>query len=764
MDEPRVPLWDRLPELYRQRDLEQSPQEQLKSFLGLIERVLGDVHANIESLYHDFFIETCDDWVIPYIGDLLGTSHLAGDPATLRADVADTILLRRRKGTRGAIELLAHDLTRWPAHAVELFDKLAWTQHINHQRPDAGGDPPYANAGLRKLAQGGYVNLRDPAALSLLDTPFDPFAHFADVKPPGFGQLRYNLPDLAIFLWRLAENRVRHSLPVSRGVQAAGAVWVARFDVHPLGARLQLFNRSHYDPDVRPLMVTDLDGVPGPILPQRLDSRPAIPGTDAIFGVPDKYVTLTTWDPSDLTTLTEVGLGLELQLPQAAVPAFDLTQWSFRGENLCAWETALKPPLGNREVAIDPVIGRIVIGVDTQAHAQALADLRVIYTYGSVGPVGAHPAGGRDAPAEFDGLPTQIIRVDPAIGSASLLSAIDQAGVAGNPLVVEIPDSGTYDFDAALLPGVLDDGVDNVALSRALILRAAPGQRPIIRLAQPLRFRPRTLGPNLTPLKVVLERLYLTPGEGFDPAAALIERAAVHSLELLETTLDPGGEQLLDPDLADTEKRGPAHAGMRLARGYGFPAGTDFPETPAVRLWRSISGALFIDADDYRLALESSIVDGAGGEFAISGAGGGAPGAIWGADTTLDSLTVFGRVRVQSVTGRGGIFVARLEALDNQHGCLKYCYFADAPNRLPQQHACVRGDQAFLEFTSDRFGHPAYCQLGAQSDFAIRERGPGDDEMGAFNFLLQAHKWRNLQIRFREFMPVGVRPLIVPVT
>src|SRR5687767_6187696 len=161
--EARVPLWDRLPEIYRQRDLEQSPPGQLRSFLGLVENALGEIHANIESLYHDFFIDTCDAWVIPYIGDLLGTSHLAGDPATLRADVADTILLRRRKGTRGALELLAWNLTRWPAHAVELFDKLAWTQHLNHQRPDAGGAPPYADAGLRRLPQGGFVSVRDPA-------------------------------------------------------------------------------------------------------------------------------------------------------------------------------------------------------------------------------------------------------------------------------------------------------------------------------------------------------------------------------------------------------------------------------------------------------------------------------------------------------------------------------------------------------------------------------------------------------------------------
>jgi len=39
-----------------------------------------------------------------------------------------------------------------------------------------------------------------------------------------------------------------------------------------------------------------------------------------------------------------------------------------------------------------------------------------------------------------------------------------------------------------------------------------------------------------------------------------------------------------------------------------------------------------------------------------------------------------------------------------------------------------------------------------------------DDAMGAFGFLRDGHKWTNLQVRLREFMPVGVRPLVVPVT
>jgi len=34
--------------------------------------------------------------------------------------------------------------------------------------------------------------------------------------------------------------------------------------------------------------------------------------------------------------------------------------------------------------------------------------------------------------------------------------------------------------------------------------------------------------------------------------------------------------------------------------------------------------------------------------------------------------------------------------------------------------------------------------------------------MGAYGFLLEAHKWLNLTIRLREFTPVAVRPLLIP--
>lgn len=76
----------------------------------------------------------------------------------------------------------------------------------------------------------------------------------------------------------------------------------------------------------------------------------------------------------------------------------------------------------------------------------------------------------------------------------------------------------------------------------------------------------------------------------------------------------------------------------------------------------------------------------------------------------------------------------------------------------------MNGNEGKLLFESEVFLNPSYGQLSYLADFRIRERGPNDDAMGAFGFLFDAHKWHNLSIRYREFMPVGLRPLILKVT
>jgi len=671
--------------------------------------------------------------------------------------------------------------------------------------------------------RGGTMNLRAPALLALLGTPFDPFAYTADVKPPVLGNIRYNLPNLAIFLWRLAAYRMRVTKPIAKGVintglAAPAAAFVARFNVNPIERqyvpsadakdrqRLRLFNTHRFDlfnnkrtgrdkldtSNTRP-QITLADEVPGPIFLQRLSEGE--PG-----GAPEKYVSVETYDATstNLAGLELSDVGFQLHLPEAMfagetwpVAAGPTFAWKIRGANLCAWEDGLQPPLQNKEIAIAPVIGRVVVGVNTLTRANALAaDMLVTATYGAVGPVGAHPISRGPLPDKFN-----ITQPSPNFRRVSLRQnpnglrdALNNIHLETAPVVIEIEDSFTHVLDLAAIAGtVIEGGGPNLRLNSSLLIRAASEQRPVIKLMQPLRIRPvkvvatpptdtqqqKALDAVISQMTLRLEGLLLTRGENY-PAAeeALVARAAVNSLEIIDCTLDPGGFVQID------EARSPLRNSMRLREPYGFLTDPNeeevFDQTPEIVLFRTITGALLIDAG-YRLSLTDSIVDAGQGvanttpKLAIGAATN--PATAWGPPTTFSGLTVFGRTRVESIAGSGAIFVHALEDHDVQKGCIKFSYFSGEPaDRLPQNHGCVKGitavkgDEALLRFTSEFFGNPAYGQLSATADFRIRERGPNDDAMGAFGFLLEAHRWRNLQIRFREFMPVGIRPLLIPAT
>jgi hypothetical protein len=89
-------LYNLLPAIYRIRDAEQG--EPLHAQLGVIEEELRALEQDISGLYEDMFIETCDEWVIPYIGDLLGVHGvhpLSARAGSLRSYVANTLACAR---------------------------------------------------------------------------------------------------------------------------------------------------------------------------------------------------------------------------------------------------------------------------------------------------------------------------------------------------------------------------------------------------------------------------------------------------------------------------------------------------------------------------------------------------------------------------------------------------------------------------------------------------------------------------------------------
>ncbi|MFN3324787.1 MAG: hypothetical protein ACK5AZ_14920 [Bryobacteraceae bacterium] len=772
MSSTRKPLFERLPEIYRTYDRGASDVKgPLQAYTEILDEVFEGLHDNIEELYHDLFIETASDWVVPYIADLLGTSHLAGDPWTLRADVARTVKHRRRKGTLGAVESLTFALTGWAAHTVELRDRLVWTQHLNHQRPDAGGTPPLTlRTNIHDAVRGGAVTLRSPAVLSFLDGPFDPFARIADLKPPANGAPRPNLPNLAIFLWRLEDYQIPVSRPVFESIAAippapGAAGFAVRFHLDPTGHPLALFNTHRYHADDEPPNLTHPDAVPGPMPAARLT-------TGAPAGNPDAYVRTATYSASRPPVPSDVGL--TLHLPEVNFP---LVEWTFRGANLCAWEQGLNPPLRPHEIAIDPRLGRAVFGVNDQATGgAALRDhLLASMTYGFAGPTGAHPIPRDPSPSEWNGQAATVVTVNGHTNPNGLRDALADLGDRTAPLIIEIADSLTHDLDLELVDGIGHDGVRPVlTLRSSLWIRAANGQRPVIRIAQPLAFRPVDVTAADAParmanLDVRLEGLYITGRGSFPAGDPLVWQAALNRLTLDGATLDPGGQRRLDGSASGSRR--PIRTAMRLERDHGFsdPAEqTAFNQTPILEIRRSICGPLEID-NAYRLEVIDSILDAGSGvgvsspAFAVRAATGDSETG-WGPPLTVSGLTAFGRMRVEEASGEGGIWLHRLEVHNNQTGCIRFSYVSGRNDRLPQHHGVVSGASARLAFHSEIFGEPGYAQLRLRSDRRILEEGPARDEMGAFGYLRNAHKLKNIHIRYREFMPVGTRPLLVPIT
>ena len=125
-------LWNLLPPVYKLND--QGPTAgapgPLRELINRIGTQAAVLRRNTDRLWENQSIETCDDWVIPYIGTLVATRLVSClDAAAQRVDVAKTIYYRRRAGTVGVLEELAADIASRDARVVEFFRRMARTRH-----------------------------------------------------------------------------------------------------------------------------------------------------------------------------------------------------------------------------------------------------------------------------------------------------------------------------------------------------------------------------------------------------------------------------------------------------------------------------------------------------------------------------------------------------------------------------------------------------------------------------------------------------------
>ncbi|MCA8928768.1 MAG: hypothetical protein KDC18_11910, partial [Alphaproteobacteria bacterium] len=187
-------IYDLLPAHIRTRDLEAGGT--LQALFALMEREGGVVEDDIRRLAETWFIETCPPWAIPYIAQLLDARalHDLGPDSGFspRAWVGNTIRNRQRKGTLGAIEAVASEATGLPARANEMFERLSATQWLNHTR----------------LHRNAAARVRDGDAMALTGSAFDRTPRSVDVRRIDRGGGRYNIPNIAVHLWRLQPYRL----------------------------------------------------------------------------------------------------------------------------------------------------------------------------------------------------------------------------------------------------------------------------------------------------------------------------------------------------------------------------------------------------------------------------------------------------------------------------------------------------------------------------------------------------------------------------
>ena len=215
-------IWRMIPGIYRAEDAEGA----LRGLVEVLAEAAADQRRSVDRLWADASIVDCDDWVIPYIAEMLGTRLIsAQNVAGRRTDVANTIKYRRLAGTVHLLTMLAEDIAGWDAVAVEAFKRLARNWHMLDCPPRIGpvsGTPQHGLALMSRYRIGEVV-----------DGAFDDTAHFPDFRRHRGLAGRYNVPKVNLHLFRQNAYLLRGVTPYDMGA--------GRWTLDPSGRDIALF-------------------------------------------------------------------------------------------------------------------------------------------------------------------------------------------------------------------------------------------------------------------------------------------------------------------------------------------------------------------------------------------------------------------------------------------------------------------------------------------------------------------------------------------
>ena len=776
-------LWQLLPGVYRAFDSDDptitGPLQELVARIGAQVSV---VRRSVDRLWADQSIETCDDWVIPYIGDLLDANLVSGDARGQRLEVAKTIHYRRRKGTLAVLEEIARDVTGWEAHVVEAFRRLARTRH--NLDPPVGRQslvaalpvpcPGSAAAGqadpgmllererlsgpLTGTLAGGLADLRSAHGARLADAPFDEYFHTADLRTGQGAVGRYGIPKLVVFVWRL------QSFAVDRGTPVPVAGSDTRYVFDPTGRSVPLFLRPLApEPDdwADTWTSTAEWQVPGPLTGSLADAI-ADPGTGPPPHppYPDVAEMPVFFGAVDAASDEPLAIQASAELGAFSVePTFTHTPAVFYQYGFPA---AIGAGPYDRTLTADPPeqVGTQTVVADGGGLDQALAasagtgtvTIADSLTYQATSDVGATgaPIGSLLIRAAAQVRP--VIRPAASAapvewvftgGAADSELTIDGLLVSGCDVVLRGGFASVRLTGCTSDPGTLDstgDAFASAADGRLLAptriwIEADPDATVDARGAiGTLTIDHCVLGPIRTRNGGAVESLTISDSiiQGIAPAVAVIRDGDVYDPELLARSLaspDPVAA-VVDAALSAAGQSA-AQSAITAYRGGALPA--DALTAIVAGLNEMIAGPSIFSAQAFAgVPLPPAVAT-----LAATGAGGEAPAlnlallqAAYPVALSPAALAISsGTAVLRSVSALGRVFAHRLQATDSilsdfagvedlQGGCVRFSCFSDGSSLPSQYQSPAIGADAAL-FTSTRFGEPGYGQLLETADRAV---------------------------------------------
>ncbi|HEX4610948.1 MAG TPA: hypothetical protein VH092_22350 [Urbifossiella sp.] len=753
----------------------------LQALLRVAAEQLNAVDDDVARLLDNWFVETCDPWVLPYLAELLGSEPNPGIPvpsaddsprgrlrsqaATPRRAVARLVRSRRRKGVLLQLQELALDLTGWPSRAVEFRPLI--TAAASARFPESGG--------------ARTVDLRAGGRLDRANGPFTDLTRRPDVRrlesarTPGRG----SLSAVGLFVWRLRVNTIQageaRGAPAPHHGSHHGDYRLDRYHLDPFGRDLPLYTLAAPLPDpTRPAGETK---VPDPIRPRALHVHPA-----RYYG---RDKSLFLWrtprlGPADPRPPAPPATDDDPSIvPPADITVHDLEHWE---DSLPPDHLAVDPKSCWLGAVIDPTRGRVLYRRKKRDEGLLWARYHTAFPadIGGGGYTRVIPAAPADATTWTVGGPAPAPSTPP-VWFPTLGAALEQwanTKTAPRRVVIEIQDDATHMIGGHHTP--LREV--NINSGEYLEVRAAPNRRPVV-----CHHR----GDDDPELTFISGGTQDAPGGAFalDGVAladtALRLEGAFGEVQIRNATLaaDPDcpGALALQTfsgclSVASCVIRGAIHVRPEVANEVcdrvthlSAPA-NPYPYPPPLARVTIADSVLKGSADEERASKTGTV----GEVIALAGR----PRAT-GRDTdpadvtrghppghvalTVLRVTVFGDVTVHALDlAEDSVFAGGLRVTDTSRGCVRFCSLRSDEPRTPPRHACqpdlslealqranptatpaaaaAAAAGVSPRFTSTSFGDPAFAQLARDCAPQVSRGASDESEMGAFHDLYAPYR------------------------